>query len=190
MTSGYYKLINSPASHRHTNRSKLCVLVTAALACGVYVLADTDTPTPPDAITLHGFDRPDRIAGLSEIPDPVIVRPEFTQDEIERQDAAYAADAQAGYHSAQVPASPKRLLAEALILRGAYEFRHNGWIRYDEIVELSGDDIPSASLCGHPASRSVLTLAPPPLPDDPEKDDYPSEYRRDLVREQFKGDWL
>ena len=190
MTSGYYKLINSRASHRLTNRSKLCVLATAALACGVYVLADTDTPAPPDAITLIGFDRPDSIADLTEIPDPVIIRPEFTQDEIERRDAAYAADEQAGYDSAQVPTSPKRLLAEALILRGAYEFRHNGWIRYDEIVELSGDDIPSPSLCGHPASRTELTLAPPLSPSDPKKDDYPSDHQCDLAREQLKGDWL
>ncbi len=190
MTSGYYKLINSRASHRLTNRSKLCVLVTAALACGVYVLADTDTPAPPGAITLHGFDRPDAIADLTEIPDPAIVRPDLTQDEIERRDAAYAADEQAGYAAAQVPASPKRLLAEALILRGAYEFRHNGWIRYDEIVELSGDDIPSPSLCGHPASRTELTLAPPLSPSDPKKDDYPSDHQCDLAREQLKGDWL
>ena len=190
MTNGYYKLINARPSHRLTTRSKLCVLATAALACGVYVLADTDTPAPPDAITLIGFDRPDSIADLTEIPDPVIIRPEFTQDEIERRDAAYAADEQAGYDSAQVPTSPKRLLAEALILRGAYEFRHNGWIRYDEIVELSGDDIPSPSLCGHPASRTELTLAPPLSPSDPKKDDYPSYHQCDLIREQFRGDWL
>ncbi|WP_298337521.1 hypothetical protein [Ferrimicrobium sp.] len=187
MTSGYYKLINARASHRLTNRSKLCVLSTAALACGVYVLADTNTPAPPDAITLYGFDRPDTIPGMSEIPDPVIIRANLTPDEIERRDAAYATTE---YAAAQVPASPKRLLAEALILRGAYEFRHNGWIRYDEVVELSGDDIPTPSLCGHPASRTELTLAPPPLPDDPMKDDYPSDHRRDLARQQLKGDWL
>jgi len=163
------------------------VLATAALACGAYALSETDAP---DAITLIGFDRPDAIAGLSEIPDPVIIRPNLSQDEIERRDAAYAADGQAGYAAAQVPASPKRLLAEALILRGAYEFRHNGWIRYDEIVELSGDDIPSPTLCGHPPSRTELTLAPPLSPSDPKKDDYPSDHQCDLAREQLKGDWL
>ena len=187
MTNGYYRLIASRASHRLTDRSKLCVLATAALACGAYVLADTDAP---DAITLIGFDRPDSIADTTEIPDPVIIRPNLTQDEIERREAAYAADAQAGHDSAQIATSPKRLLAEALILRGAYEFRHNGWIRYDEIVELSGDDIPSPSLCGHPASRTELTLAPPLSPSDPKKDDYPSYHQCDLIREQFRGDWL
>ncbi|MHB1733107.1 MAG: hypothetical protein ACYCU8_06580 [Ferrimicrobium acidiphilum] len=190
MRSGYFKLIGARTSHRLTSRSKLCVLATAALACGVYVLADTDTPAPPDAITLHGFDRPDAIVGMTEIPDPVIIRPEFTQDEIERRDAAYHDDTTAEYDSAQVPTSPKRLIAEALILRGSYALRHNGWIRYDEIVELSGDDIPSPSLCGHPASRTELTLAPPLSPSDPKKDDYSSDHQCDLAREQFKGDWL
>jgi hypothetical protein len=143
MTNGYYKLIDSRASHRLTNRSKLCVLATAALACGVYVLAETDTPVLPDAITLIGFDRPDSIPGLTEIPDPVIIRPNLTQDEIERREAAYQNDMQAGIEAPTLNAtSPKRLLAEALILRGAYEFRHSGWIRYDELVVLSGIDMP------------------------------------------------
>jgi len=187
MTTGYYKLIASRASHRLTNRSKLCVLATAALACGAYALSETDAP---DAITLIGFDRPDAIAGLSEIPDPVIIRPNLAQDEISRRDAAYHNDMQAGYDSAQMPASTKRLLAEALILRRAYEFRHNGWIRYDEIVELFGDDIPSPALCGHPPSRDRVTIAPPLSASDPKKDDYSSDHQCDLIREQFRGDWL
>ena len=186
MTNGYYRLIDTRASHRLTNRSKLCVLSTAALACDAYALTDTDTP---DAITLYGFDRPDTIPGMSEIPDPVIIRANLTPDEIERRESAYHHDSISGYDTPQTT-SPKRLLAEALILRGAYEFRYNGWIRYDEIVVLSGIDIPSPSLCGHPASRTQLTLAPPPLPDDPIRDDYPSDHRRDLIRERLKGDWL
>jgi hypothetical protein len=186
MTNGYYRLIDARASHRLTNRSKLCVLSSAALACGVYTRADTDTP---DAITLYGFDRPETIPGMSEIPDPLIIRANLTPDEIERRESAYHHDSISGYDTPQIT-SPKRLLAEALILRGAYEFRHNGWIRYDEIVVLSGIDVPSPSLCGHPASRTELTLAPPPLPDDPIRDDYPSDHRRDLIRERLKGDWL
>ena len=189
MTNGYYRLIDARASHRLTNRSKLCVLSSAALACGVYTRADIDTPVPPDAITLYGFDRPDAIPGMSEIPESVIIRANLTQDEIERREASYHNDAISDYDIPQTT-SPKRLLAEALILRGAYEFRYNGWIRYDEIVVLSGIDIPSPSLCGHPASRTQLTLAPPPLPDDPIRDDYPSDHRRDLIRERLKGDWL
>ena len=188
MTNGYYRLIASRASHRPTNRSKLCVLATAALACGAYVLAETNAS---DAITLHGFDRPDSIAGLTEIPDPVIIRPNLTQDEISRRGAAYHNDMQAGIEAPTLNAtSHKRLLAEALILRKAYEFRHNGWIRYDEIVVLSGCDIPSPSLCGHPPSRTELTLAPPLSASDPKKDDYPSDHQCDLAREQLKGDWL
>ncbi|MHB8190410.1 MAG: hypothetical protein ACYDHP_08350 [Ferrimicrobium sp.] len=148
MRSGYHKLIGARTSHRLTSRAKLCVLATAALACGVYVLADTDTPAS-DTITLHGYDRPDTLAGITEFPDPVTIRPNFTQDEIERRDAAYAADARSGYAAAQVTASPKRLLAEALILRGSYALRGRGWVRHDEIVVLSDTDIPSPTLCGH-----------------------------------------
>ena len=188
MTNGYYKLINARPSHRLTTRSKLCVLATAALACGAYVLAETDAP---DAIRLCGFDRPDSIAGLTEIPDPVIIRPNLTQDEISRREAACHNDMQAGIEAPTLNAtSHKRLLAEALILGKAYEFRHNGWIRYDEIVVLSGCDIPSPSLCGHPPSRTELTLAPPLSASDPKKDDYPSDHQCDLAREQLKGDWL
>jgi hypothetical protein len=188
MSNGYHRLIAARISHRLTSRSKLCVLATAALACGAYIRTDTDAP---DAITLYGFDRPDSIAGLSETPDPVIIRPKLTQDEIERRVAAYHNDMQAGIEAPTLNAtSSKRLIAEALILRGAYEWRYKGWIRYDEIVVLSGIDIPSPSLCGHPASRTELTLAPPLSPSDPKKDDYPSDHQCDLAREQLKGDWL
>ncbi|WP_298335868.1 hypothetical protein, partial [Ferrimicrobium sp.] len=88
----------------------------------------------------------------------MIIRANLTPDEIERKEASYHNDAISDYDIPQTT-SPKRLLAEALILRGAYEFRYNGWIRYGEIVVLSGIDIPSPSLCGHPASRTELTLA-------------------------------
>jgi hypothetical protein len=188
MIQGYQRLIDSRASHRLTNRSKLCVLATAALACGVYVLAE-DTPVLPDAITLIGFDRPDSIPGLTEIPDPVIIRPNLTQDEIERREVAYRTDMEAGI---EVPplASAKRQLAEALILRGAYEFRHSGWVRYDDIVVLAGIDMPSSTLSGYPVSRTEITLAPPLSPSDPVKADYPTEHQRDLIRQQYKGDWL
>ena len=108
MRSGYRELIDACASHRLTNRSKLCVLSTAALACGAYTLSGANAP---DAITLYGFDRPDAIAGLSDIPDPVIIRPNLTLAEIVRREAAYDNDASAGYDFAQT-ASPKRLLAD------------------------------------------------------------------------------
>lgn len=188
MISGYQKLLRSRRSHDLTTRSKLCVLSTAALACGVYTITDTDAP---DAITLCGFDRPDSIEGMDavEIPDPVIIRPNLTQDEIDRLEAARSADATASPQSDDT-ASPKRRIAEALVLRGVFEWRWKGWVRYDEIVVLEGTDLPSPSLCGYPASRSEITIAPPSRPDDPNKDDYPSVHRQELAQKQLKGVWL
>ena len=189
MATGYYKLLLERASHRLANRSKLCVLSTAALSCGAYVLADAEAP---DAITLCGFDRPDSITGMAdaEIPDPLIIRPNLSQAEIERLEDCYTEDIAKFPRFDGTASTPQKLIAEALILRGAFEWRWKGWIYYDKLAVLSGSDLPSPSLCGCVVPLEEIKLAPPPAPGDPKKDEYPYAGQQIQAQEHFRGEWL
>ena len=149
--------------------SKLHILAAKALQCGAFEVVD---PESENAIMLQGHDRPEAIEGLEEVPEPLFIRENLTDDELRKIQDAYATDGlQLGKRA------PVVRLAEALCLRGEYLFRL-GWREYDTMVRLEGDDFPSPSICH--ANRwqirsTVVELWPKLTGNEPVQ---PSEYER------------
>ena len=119
-------------------KSKLCLLSSAALACGAYVVCEEETV---GSITLRGYDRPEKIDGLDVVPDPLVIREDLTNAERDRIAAAHADD------GPDHTSTPVLLLAEAVLVRGEYLIR-GGWHEYDTLVRLSGADLPANALTG------------------------------------------
>jgi len=137
--------------HSKANRAVLATLSATALACGAFRIADESETIEVlgcnrSAIRLAGYDRPETIEGVPEIADPLFVIENFSDNDLSRIKEAYDAD------RAEVPAfdhsaaTPRRRLAEAALVRGAYVWRIDGWCAYDDYISLEGDDHPSPSL--------------------------------------------
>ncbi len=118
--------------------SKLHLLSAKALECGAVEVVDAQTE---NAIMLQGYDRPDSIEGLEEVPEPLFIRENLTDGELGKIEEAYAND---GLELEGRNAVVR--LAEAVCMRGEYLFRL-GWHEYDTLVRLEGDDFPSPTLC-------------------------------------------
>ncbi len=118
--------------------SKLHLLVAKALECGAFEVVDAESE---NAIMLQGYDRPDAIEGLGEVPEPLFIRENLTAEELGKIEEAYKPD---GLELGK--RSPVVRLTEALCLRGEYLFR-GGWREYDTMVRLEGDDFPSPTIC-------------------------------------------
>ena len=117
--------------------SKLHILASSALACGAYVVADAESD---DTIMLQGYDRPDEIKGLDEVPEPLFIRENLGVEELTKIQESYVAD------DLEVnERTPARRLAEALIMRGEFLTRR-GWHEYVTLVKLEGEDFPSPTL--------------------------------------------
>lgn len=149
--------------------SKLHLLAAKALQCGAFEVVD---PESENAIMLQGYDRPDAIEGLHEVPEPLFIRENLSAEELAKIEEAYKAD---GLELSK--RSPLVRLAEALCMRGEYLFR-GGWREYDTMVRLEGDDFPSPTLCNankwQIRSRAI-ELWPKLTGDEPVQ---PSEYER------------
>ena len=149
--------------------SKLHILVAKALECGAFEVVGTDLE---NAIMLQGYDRPEAIEGLDEVPEPLFIRENLTADELVNIEEAYKTD-----ERDMSKRTPLVRLAEALCLRGEYLFR-GGWREYDTMVRLEGDDFPSPTLCN--ANRwqirsRAIELWPELTGNEPVQ---PSEYER------------
>ena len=119
--------------------TKLHILSSSALACGAYVVVDAESD---DTITLRGLDRPDRIEGLDEVPERIVIRENLSEEELLKIQEAYAAD---GMELGE--RTPVRRLAEALLVRGEF-LRRDGWHEYVTLVKLTADNFPSPTLSG------------------------------------------
>ena len=137
--------------HSKATRAVLATLSAAALSSGAFRIADESETVSilgheRSAISLAGYDRPEQIAGVSEIPDPLYVIESFTPDDLTRLQGAYQADRAECPIFDHSAATPRRRLAEAVVLRGAYVWRSEGWCAYDDYTQLKGVDHPSPSL--------------------------------------------
>ncbi len=137
--------------HSKAARAVLATLSAAALSSGAFRIADESETVSilgheRSAISLAGYDRPEQIAGVSEIPDPLYVIESFTPDDLTRLQGAYQADRAECPIFDHSAATPRRRLAEAVVLRGAYVWRSEGWCAYDDYTQLKGVDHPSPSL--------------------------------------------
>ena len=149
--------------------SKLHLLAAKALECGAFEVVDAESD---NAIMLQGYDRPEAIGGLDEVPEPLFIRENLTAEELGKIEEAYKPD---GLELGK--RSPLVRLAEALCLRGEYLFR-GGWREYDTMVRLEGDDFPSQTIYNankwQIRSRAI-ELWPKLTGDEPVQ---PSEYER------------
>lgn len=195
--------------HSKANRAVLATLSAAALACGAFRIADESETIEVlrckrPAIRLAGYDRPDQIEGVPEIPDPLFVIENFSDNDLSRIKEAYDAD------RAEVPAfdhsaaTPRRRLTEAALLRGAYVWRIEGWCAYDDYIRLEGLDHPSPSLVADSplAATAVdyyldaiergyapsINLAPPLTGTEPDWDRL-EPWKRDKLK-TATGGWL
>ena len=128
-----YRFSDFKAKH-----SKLHLLSTKALQCGAFEVVDAQAE---NAIKLQGYDRPDSIEGLEEVPEPLFIRENLTDEEQKKIEEAYVTD-----ELDLSQRSPVIRLAEAVCMRGEYLFRL-GWHEYDTLVRLEGKDFPSPTLC-------------------------------------------
>ena len=149
--------------------SKLHLLAAKALECGAFEVVGTDLE---NAIMLQGYDRPEAIDGLDEMPEPLFIRENLSAEELAKIEEGYKTD---GLERGK--RSPVVRLTEALCLRGEYLFR-GGWREYDTMVRLEGDDFPSPALCN--ANRlqirsRAIELWPKLTGEEPVQ---PSEYER------------
>ena len=118
--------------HSKASRAVLATLSASALACGAFrAAAESETIEvlgyKRPAIKLLGYDRPETVEGMLATPDPLFIIESFNDEDLSRLKETYGAD------RADVPASdhsattPRRRLAEAALLRGAYVWRIDGW---------------------------------------------------------------
>ena len=76
-------------SHAKATRSKLAVLSAVALACGAYQVVDQKSDR---TIELRGYDRPDHIDGVQDIPDPLFIQENLTPEDQAKIAQAYLQD--------------------------------------------------------------------------------------------------
>ena len=149
--------------------SKFHLLAGKALECGAFEVVDAESE---NAIMLQGYDRPEAIEGLDEVPEPLFIRENLTAEELGKIEEAYKTDGRE-----MGKRTPLVRLAEALCLRGEYLVRF-GWHEYDTLIRLEGDDFPAPTLCNANVwdirSRAI-ELWPKLTGDEPVQ---PSEYER------------
>ncbi len=194
-------------SHRQAQRSTLCILSSAALSCGVFKVVDGSDPNAaPTAaaqpIKLQGYDRPDQeIAstrlGPDPMPDPLYIIEDLAEDELARIAEAYATDQSEFPEFNHASATHPRRLAEAVVVRGAYEYRYSGWVDYDAYIKLKGADYPSPTLTQtqtpylHQTSLDdipIVELAPKLIGKEPDRKKLEYSQRVDLVNS--RGMWF
>ncbi len=148
------------SDHRST-QTKLYLLSTSAIGCGAYLVVDTESP---ETVTLRGYDRPECLAGTGEVPNPLYINANLTEEELARIADYHAQDARD--FPKYDPGEPTsiRLLAEALLVRGQYIEALRNTDDAAKIVALRGDDCPSPSLARTNYSSSndppTITLYP------------------------------
>jgi len=144
-------------SDYRSTQSNLCLLSSSAIACGAYLIVDQESP---GAISLFGYDRPEALAGMGEIPDPLYIKANLTNEELTTLTAAHVKDAQDFPKFDYGEPTSARLLAEALIVRGQYmKVGRDPILDPLKMVKLTGYDCPSPSL----AKTEYHTDEPPTI---------------------------
>ncbi len=159
--SDFSKRYSDPRS----TQTKLCLLSTSAIACGAHLIVDKESP---ETITLRGYDRPEGLTGMDEVPDPLYIKANLTEEELARIADYHAQDARD--FPKYDPGEPTsiRLLAEALLVRGQYIKALGDADDPATMVALRDDDCPSPSLAGTNYGSSndppTITLYPSGTP--------------------------
>ena len=136
-------------------QSNLSILSSAAIACGAYLVVDQESP---GVICLYGFDRPPELAGIDELPDPLYLKSNLTNEELARIRAAYEQDAHDFPEFDNTELTKARLLTEALIVRGqCVDDERDPRIDQLKMVALTGSDCPSPAL-----ARTEYSVTKPP----------------------------
>lgn len=148
-------------SDYRSTQSNLCLLSSSAIACGAYLIVDQESP---GAISLFGYDRPEALAGMGEIPDPLYIKANLTDEELTTLTAAHVKDAQDFPKFDYGEPTSARLLAEALIVRGQLiKVGRDPTLDPLKMVKLTGCDCPSPSLAKteyHPNESPAISLYP------------------------------